>query len=87
MSRIYGLIDGLINRNYINIFFFHQCSYGDRCPKSKPARAFAIVWLLISTVLLSFIMAAMSSTLTATVVRSQKKDFNIDRKSKASSFS
>ncbi|RMX54063.1 hypothetical protein pdam_00013142 [Pocillopora damicornis] len=58
--------------------------YGDRCPKSKPARAFAIVWLLISIVLLSFIMAAMSSTLTATVVRSQKKDFNIDRNSKAS---
>lgn len=57
--------------------------YGDRCPKSKPARAFAIVWLLISIVLLSFIMAAMSSTLTATVVRSQKKDFNIDRNSKA----
>ena len=22
MSRIYGLIDGLINRNYINIFLF-----------------------------------------------------------------
>ena len=22
MSRIYGLIDGLINRNYINIYFF-----------------------------------------------------------------
>ncbi|XP_078352738.1 uncharacterized protein LOC144637533 isoform X2 [Oculina patagonica] len=45
--------------------------YGDRCPKSFPARAFSIVWLLASLVLFTFLMGAISSVLTVTVIRSR----------------
>jgi len=50
---------------------FSIFSYGDRCPKTFSARAFAIIWLLVSMVLFTFFMGTVSSILTVTVMRSR----------------
>lgn len=47
------------------------CSYGDRCPKSNLAKAFAIVWLLSSVVLLSLLMGEISAALTVMVIQTE----------------
>ena len=51
--------------------FLIFCSYGDRCPKSNLAKAFAIVWLLSSVVLLSLLMGEISAALTVMVIQTE----------------
>ena len=51
--------------------FLIFCSYGDRCPKSNRAKAFAIVWLLSSVVLLSLLMGEISAALTIMVIQTE----------------
>ena len=40
------------------------CRYGDRCPRSIPARVFGIIWTLIGLVIISILIGAIASSLT-----------------------
>lgn len=42
--------------------------YGDRSPRSIPARIFGIIWTLIGLVIISVLVGALSTTLTSVTV-------------------
>ena len=44
------------------------CSYGDRAPKSIPARIFGIIWTLTGLVIISILVGAIASSLTSVTV-------------------
>ena len=73
-TRVYGEWAPLTSKSAfvcLNCLNFSIFRYGDRCPRTFSARAFAIVWLLVSMVLFSFFMGTISSILTVTVMRSR----------------
>ena len=43
--------------------------YGDLCPKSIPAKVFAILWFLVGLVLFAVFMGTLASLLTVTTVK------------------
>lgn len=43
--------------------------YGDLCPKSIPAKLFAILWFLVGLVLFAVFMGTLASLLTVTTVK------------------
>ena len=64
------MFKALFSSIYANTFVIFS-SYGDRCPKSNLAKAFAIVWLLSSVVLLSLLMGEISAALTVMVIQTE----------------
>ena len=50
-------------------FFSFFCRYGDLCPKSVPAKIFAMVWFVVGLVIFSVFMGALASLLTVTTVK------------------
>ena len=73
-TRVYGEWAPLTSKSAfvcLNCLNFSIFRYGDRCPRTFSARAFAIVWLLVSMVLFSFFMGTISSILTVTAMRSR----------------
>lgn len=64
------MLKALFSSIYANTFVIFS-SYGDRCPKSNLAKAFAIVWLLSSVVLLSLLMGEISAALTVMVIQTE----------------
>ena len=42
--------------------------YGDRSPRSIPARIFGIIWTLIGLVMISVLVGALATTLTSVTV-------------------
>ena len=49
--------------------FCFLCRYGDLCPKSAPAKVFAMVWFVVGIVIFSVFMGALASLLTVTTVK------------------
>lgn len=55
----------LTKSRFIAILFY---SYGDRAPKSIPARIFGIIWTLTGLVIISILVGAIASSLTTVTV-------------------
>lgn len=68
--HVFFLFKALFSSIFAHTFLIF-CSYGDRCPKSDPAKAFAIVWLLSRVVFLSLLMGEISATLTVMVMQTE----------------
>lgn len=50
-----------------NISYFR--SYGDLTPRSKPARVFAMVWMIVGVVVLALLSGKLATSLIATQAR------------------
>ncbi|XP_078352789.1 uncharacterized protein LOC144637600 [Oculina patagonica] len=51
-----------------SVITFSTVGYGDRCPKSMPAKIFAMAWFLIGLVIFAIFMGSLASVLTVTVI-------------------
>lgn len=52
----------------IMMIFFSADRYGDRSPRSIPARIFAIIWTLAGLVIIGILVGGVASSLTSVTV-------------------
>lgn len=53
---------------WLKLWLHFLYSYGDRCPQSISAKAFAIAWFLIGLVIFSLFLGSLTAVLTVTMV-------------------